>query len=224
MLYCILGSILCNPIEPIWEALGFLRFHPGNDLAFTMFHVQGTPVSYPWWAMFVYVLFSGVACYTFYRMYDSRPTRRTFWYCVAGQAVFNILLEGFIITSAYDYYGDHPWRWGSDFPLWWVFANFGEILSAAILIVAVRYWGKRAMALAIIVVPSSFAAWELWAGWPVYATLNMDVSMTVRNLSALLTAVIALATLWAIERIMLSRKVTELRPADEAEEPVAATR
>ncbi len=38
--------------------------------------------------------------------------------------------------------------------------------------------------------------------------------MTVRNLSALLTAVIALATLWAIERIMLSRNVTELAPAD----------
>ncbi len=28
LMFCILGSVLCNPIEPIWEALGFLRFHP----------------------------------------------------------------------------------------------------------------------------------------------------------------------------------------------------
>jgi hypothetical protein len=27
LFWCILGSILCNPVEPFWDALSGLRFH-----------------------------------------------------------------------------------------------------------------------------------------------------------------------------------------------------
>ena len=37
MLICLVGSVLCNPVEPIWDALGKLRFHHGNYWAWTEF-------------------------------------------------------------------------------------------------------------------------------------------------------------------------------------------
>jgi hypothetical protein len=203
MLICLIGSVLCNPVEPIWDALGKLRFHHGNYWAWTEFPDLAQPVQYPWWAAFVYTFFTGVTCYVFFRMFENRVKWSTYWLFVAGQAVMNIVLEGYVITSAYDYYGDQPWRIGSDFPLWWVFANFGELLGGALLALAVRRFGRRGYPLAIVLVPSSFAAWELWAGWPVFATLNMSVGPVWRDVAAVLTAAIAVGTIWVIGRLML---------------------
>lgn len=203
-LYCFIGSILCNPVEPIWDALGKLRFHNGNIVAWTQFPDYPIPVNYPWWAMFVYTFFTGVTCYVFFRMFSRGTTWKAFWWCVAGQAVMNVVLEGYIITSAYDYYGEQPWRIGSDFPLWWVFANFGELLGGALLAFAVKRFGRRAYPLAIVLVPASFAGWELWAGWPVYAAINSDVGTLVQNIAAVLTAAIAIGTLYALGRLVIA--------------------
>jgi hypothetical protein len=203
MLICLVGSVLCNPVEPVWDALGKLRFAHGNYVAWTEFPDLPIPVQYPWWAAFVYTFFTGVTCYVFFRMFQANVSWRTFWLFAGGQAVMNIVLEGYVITSAYDYYGYQPWRIGSDFPLWWVFANFGELLGGALLALAVRRFGTRGYPLAIVIVPSSFAAWELWAGWPVFAALNTDTGPLVRNLAALLTAGIAVGSIWFIGKAML---------------------
>ncbi|NKQ54264.1 hypothetical protein HFP15_15355 [Amycolatopsis sp. K13G38] len=199
-LYCLLGSVLCNPVEPIWDALGKLRFHKGNIVAWTQFRDLPVPIEYPWWALFVYTFFTGVTFYVFFQIFRRGTTWKLFWWCVAGQAVMNFVLEGYIITSAYDYYGEQPWRIGSDFPLWWVFANFGELLGGALLVLAVRQFGRRAYPLAIILIPASFAGWELWAGWPVYAAINSDAGAVVQNLAAVVTAALALGTLYVVGR------------------------
>jgi hypothetical protein len=119
-LFCLVGSVLCNPVEPVWDALGNLRFHHGNVVAFVMFPELSQPIEYPWWAA-----------------------------------------------------------------------------------AAVARWGSRAYPLAIVIVPSSFAAWELWAGWPMFAALHADVSPLVLNLAALFTAVIAVGTIWVLGRVAL---------------------
>jgi hypothetical protein len=202
LFYCLAGSLFCNVTEPFWDALGGLRFYDGNIVAYTMFPDLPVPVHYPWWAAFVYTYFTGVATYVFIRMFSANVRRSTFWWFMVGQAVFNTVLEGFVITGAYDYHGNQPWRFISDFPLWWVFANYGAVLAGAVIVAAVRRWGPRAALIALFVVPSSFAAWELWAGWPVYAALNSDLGSVGRNIAALMTAGICIATLWGIREFM----------------------
>lgn len=199
LLWCMLGSILCNPIEPSWDVLG----HLGSETAFTMFPDLDIPVHYPWWAALVYVEFSGLACYLFYLIFQKKISTRTFWWAMGGQAVMNIVLEGIVISPGYDYYGYHPWRFLTDFPLWWVFTNYGELLGGALLFLAVRRYGERGGLLAIVIVPSSFGAWELWTGWPVFTAINMDVHPVWPNLAALLTAVIAIGSIHVIRKVML---------------------
>jgi hypothetical protein len=212
LFWCMLGSVFCNPVEPFWDALGALRFHEGNFWAFTMFPDLTPPVHYPWWAAFVYTYFSGVSLYVFFRMFENRVRLSTFWWFMLGQAVFNTLLEGVVITKAYDYYGEQPLRWGTDFPLYWVFTNYGEVLGAAVLLTLVRRYGSRASLAALVIAPSAFGAWELWTGWPVFATLNSDLGMGWRTLAAVVTAVISLSTLRVLADLMLGTK-----PVDTAE-------
>jgi hypothetical protein len=200
---CVLGSVLCNLNEPIWDALGKLRFHHGNHFAWTEFGDLAQPVQYPWWAIFVYTWFAGAACYVFYRVFQARVSWPVYWGFLAGQAVMNIVLEGFVITSGYDYYGHQPWRVGSDFPLWWVPVNYGELLGGALLALAVRRWGMRGALFAVPIVPCAFSAWQLWAGWPTYALINSDVSAAWRDVAACAGLAIGLVSFWLIGRAML---------------------
>lgn len=206
LIYCLLGSLFCNFAEPFWDALGGLRFKEGNIWAYTMFPDLPQPIHYPVWAAFVYTYFTGVATYIFARMFQSDITRKTFWWFVAGQAFWNIVLEGVVITSAYDYHGYHPWRFLTDFPLWWAFTNYGATLAGALIVVAMRQWGSRGQLSAILVVASSFAAWEMWAGWPMFAALNSDIGWLGCNAAAFLTAFISMGTLWAIYELMYRPK------------------
>jgi hypothetical protein len=203
LLLCLAGSVLSNPIEVFWDVLGHLRHAGGTPEAFTMFADLAVPVRYPVWAFLIYMGFSGVACFVFYRMLEKAPTRRVFIATMIGQAVMNIVLEGYVITFAYDYYGYQPWRFFGDFPAWWVPANYGELLGAAMLLQAVRWYGKSAQWLAIVIVPGSFAAWEMWAGWPMYWALNADLGWLATNVAAFATAGIGIGTIWAIGRFMV---------------------
>jgi hypothetical protein len=199
---CLIGSVACNLNEPIWDALGKLRFHHGNRIAWTEFGDLAQPVQYPWWAMFVYTGFAGVACYVFYWMFTKRSWR-LFWTLMAGQAVMNIVLEGFVITSGYDYYGHQPWRVGTDFPLWWVAVNYGELLGGALLALAIRRWGARGALAAIPIVPCAFSAWQLWAGWPTYAAINLDIAEGWRDVAAGSSLAIGAVSCWLIGRALI---------------------
>lgn len=202
LIYCLLGSVFCNVAEPFWDALGGLRFKEGNIWAYTMFPDLAVPVQYPIWAAFVYTYFTGVATYIFVRMFQADVKRSTYWWFIAGQAFWNIVLEGVVITSAYDYHGYHPWRFLTDFPLWWVFTNYGATLAGALIVVAMRNWGTRGQFAAIVIVPSAFAAWEMWTGWPMFAALNSGVGWLGTNVAAFLTAFISMGTLWAMYRLV----------------------
>jgi hypothetical protein len=218
---CLIGSVLCNLNEPIWDALGKLRFHEGNHIAWTQFPDLAQPVHYPYWAMFVYTGFGGVACYVFYKAFESRSWQ-VFLGAVVGQAVMNIVLEGFIITSAYDYYGSQPWRIGTDFPLWWVPVNYGEMLGGFLLCLAIRHWGARGALTAIPLVPCAFSAWQLWAGWPTYATINMDIDGAWRDVAALSGVAIAAGSAYLMGKVLLDPPARKSAPAAEpAREPVA---
>lgn len=221
LIWCLLGSVFCNFAEPFWDALGGLRFKEGNILAYTMFPDLPQPIHYPVWAAFVYTYFTGVATFVFARMFMADVTRKTFWWFVAGQAFWNIVLEGLVITSAYDYHGYQPWRFLTDFPLWWVFANYGATLAGALIVVAMRKWGNRAQLGLLFIVPSSFAAWEMWAGWPMFAALNSNAGWLWVNVAAFATAGICMVTLWAMYELLHREPRTILVGQRRAEVPVA---
>jgi hypothetical protein len=199
---CLVGSLACNLTEPVWDVLGKMRFYHGNHFAWTEFGDLAQPIQYPYWAMFVYTGFAGVACYVFYLAFQTRNWR-IFGYVVLAQAVMNVVLEGFVINSAYDYYGSQPWRIGSHFPLWWVPVNYGELLGGALLALAVRRWGVRGALTALPIVPSAFSAWQLWAGWPTYATINMSVGDAWRDVAAVAGVLIAAGSAYLIGQVLL---------------------
>ena len=212
LLLCLIGSLLSNPIEVFWDVLGHLRHHAGTPEAFTMFTDLAVPVRYPAWAFLIYMGFSGVACFTFYRMLERGATKKTFITAMFGQAAMNIILEGYIITFAYDYYGYQPWRFFGDFPVWWVLANYGELFGAALILTLVRKYGPSAQWSAILIVPGSFAAWEMWAGWPMYWALNANFDWLAINAAAFATAAIGIVTIWMIGREMVPDWTADRRP------------
>ncbi len=194
LLLCLIGSLGCNLCEPIWDVLGGVRFFHGNNTAWTQFPDLAQPIHYPYWTMFVYTAFGGAACFVFYKAFATRSWR-IFVGALIAQASFNIFLEGFLLTSLYDYYGEQPWRIGTDFPLWWVPVNYGEMLAGFLLFLAIQHWGAAKGSLAAIpLVACSFSAWELWAGWPTYAAISLDIHGAWRDLAAITSTAIAAGT------------------------------
>jgi hypothetical protein len=199
LLACCVGGLGCNIIEPFWDQLGHLWFNAGNETAWTVFEHQNVPVHYPWWAVALYIQFE---CWAFYLMFSRGAKARTFWMFCGWQAVCNLLIEiPLIQADVYQYYGEQPFRI-AQFPIWWVFTNFGEILAAALLYWLVTRYGLRAVPAAFVLVPSAFGAWELWAGWPIYAALNFEASMPVKQLAATAAAAISVISLWLFCRAM----------------------
>ncbi|GAA0608891.1 hypothetical protein GCM10009547_08620 [Sporichthya brevicatena] len=202
LLLCLVGSLGCSLSEPIWDALGGVRFFHGNHTAWTQFPDLAQPIHYPWWTMCTYTAFGGLACYAFYKAFATRSWR-IFVGALIGQAVFNIFLEGFLLTSLYDYYGEQPWRVGTDFPLWWVPVNYGEMLAGFLLFLAIQYWGPAKGGLAAIpLVVCSFSAWELWAGWPTYAAINLDIPGGWRVLAAFTSTTIAASSAYLMGKYL----------------------
>jgi hypothetical protein len=215
ILSCLVGGVLCVASEPIWDVIGHLHFSEGNHFAFTMFTQLQNPIHYPWWAVLSYVQFSGISAYLFYWIFSARWTRVTYWWlAVAGQFVMNVAVEViYIRIHAYQYYGaEQPLR-VLGFPLWWIFADIGELLAGALLCYFVPRYGFRGALTPIVIVPSAFGAWQLWAGWPVYTTINMDISPAWTNLAGVVTAAISLTTIWFIFRQLSASNVPGVRAA-----------
>ncbi|WP_238304811.1 MULTISPECIES: hypothetical protein [Mycobacterium] len=202
LLFCCIGGIFCNAIEPFWDVMGHLNFNRGNTVVFQAFAQTAFPVDYPLWAVLLYIQFGGFQCWVFYLMLKRGAGRRTFWMVAGWQVIVNGLIEIPLINAkVYQYYGDQPFRLFG-FPLWWVFTNFGELLGAVVLYLLIKRFGNKAAAAAIFIVPAAFGAWELWAGWPVYAALNFDTSSAVKHFAALVSAAITMLTLWTFAKFM----------------------
>jgi hypothetical protein len=211
LLACCIGGLGCNVLEPFWDQLGHLWFNAGNANAWTVFEHLEVPVHYPWWAVALYIQFGGFECFAFYLMFKLGVSARRFWMFCGWQVVCNLLIEIPLIQAhVYQYYGEQPFR-VAGFPVWWVFTNFGEILAGAALYWLVTRYGMRAAPAAIVLVPSAFGAWELWAGWPIYAALNFEARMPVKQLAVFAAAAISVTTLWLFAKAMPAIRSSALR-------------
>jgi hypothetical protein len=200
LLCCCVGGFLLVIPEPLWDVLGHLWFNNGNHLAYTVFSHLDVPVNYPWWSLALYIQFGGIGAYGFFLAFSRRASARTLWLFCGGQFVMNLVVEVPLIRfGAYQYYGEQPFRI-LGFPLWWAFTNFGELVAGAALFWLMARYGRKAAVAAVILVPSAFAAWELWAGWPIYAALNFGANSIVLHVVALVTAAISVTTIHVIIR------------------------
>ncbi|HEY0448691.1 hypothetical protein [Actinophytocola sp.] len=189
--------------EPFWGVLGLLNYREGNLMSFVLFNFRGDPL----WSTLLYSLYAGGSAYLFYKLVTAGATRRQFWTGVILIFVSNLVIEiPLTALHLYDYYGNQPFQfYAGGFPLWWLFTNLGGIVSGTLLAKAVQRFGTRAAWLAIPLVPCAFGAWEVWAGWPTFFTLNLGGNLLATHLGAVVTIALSLSTVAAVAYLALPR-------------------
>ncbi|MCA1844720.1 MAG: hypothetical protein LC792_16315 [Actinobacteria bacterium] len=205
-LACLIGGGLCTVLEPFWDVLGLVYFRErGAPVLFTVAG-RGMPV----WVYLAYHVYAGLSAYWFFRLFAGGATMARFWQVLGAVFCLNLFIEIPVTAlSVYDYYGAQPFNL-TGFPLWWLFTNVGGgIVSGAVLARGGSLFaGRRALA-AILLVPSAFGAWEIFAGWPTFAALSSGAGFGLTYPAALVTIAIAVTTASLIARAACHRPAPE---------------
>jgi hypothetical protein len=138
-------------------------------------------------------------------------------------------------THLYYYYGYHtPPMTVAHLPLYWLFLNVGgPLLAAAVLLAGERFFTGPRMLAAALIPMTSYAAYSLAAGWPIFSALHAThLAQPFVWAAALLTIAISAAMLdriamFAETRTRTDRGLTDLpthrlAATDAAPEPAAA--
>lgn len=194
LLAMLVGGGLCIILEPFWDVLGLVYFH--HEGVPTTVTVIGRTM--PMWTFLAYHIYAGLTCYVFYRLFRSQPTLSEFRRTVLMMFALNLAIEVPIVaTGVYEYYGPQPFNL-TGFPLWWLFANAGGMLSGAILATLERRHGRWSTLSAVVIVPSAFGTWEIFAGWPTFAALSAGTSHLVTYPAAIATIAISVTLMLAV--------------------------
>lgn len=164
------GGAIAYLNEPIVDVLG-LVWHPRIHQE----RVLNTLGPLPLWGLFCYIVFFGAATYLFLTLMRRGVTRRRFWTGVGVLMVVNLAIEiPLLPTHLYYYYGYHtPPMTVAHLPLYWLFLNVGgPLLAAVVLLASERFFTGRTMLLAALVPMTSYAAYSLAAGWPIFSALH----------------------------------------------------
>ena len=196
MLLCIAGGALAIAFEPIVDVLGLCYFPRTNQ--WVAFEVFGRAI--PLFIVFVYPWFVGGQGYIAYRVFAKGTDRRGVFGLWTAFAIANVFLESpGIIAHVYSYYGKQPLNpWG--FPLWWAFVNPVMPLVLGALVFKLRPhlgagWGLLAI---IPLVPIADGIANGATAWPVWVTLNTNLSVVWTTLAALASLGLALYVAWII--------------------------
>ncbi|MHB8690066.1 MAG: hypothetical protein ACYDHH_02360 [Solirubrobacteraceae bacterium] len=194
----ILGGAIAYLNEPIVDVLG-LCWHPRVHQQ----HLLSTFGPLPLWGLFAYVVFFGAGPYIVLKLLRRGITRRQFWYGVAGLMAVNLGIEiPLLPTHLYLYYGYHqPPMTVAHLPLYWLFLNVGgPLLAATVLFAAEGHLSGRSLLTAAALIPmTTYAAFSLAAGWPIFSALHspgLDQGFVWG--AALLTILISA---WILDRI-----------------------
>jgi hypothetical protein len=166
----LVGGAIAYLNEPIVDVMG-LVWHPRIHQQ----RVLNTFGPLPLWGLFCYVVFFGAATYIFLLIMRRGVTRKQFWIAVAALMTLNLGIEiPLLPTHLYYYYGYHtPPMTVAHLPLYWLFLNVGgPLLAAAVLLAGEKYLtGPRVLAAALIPM-TSYAAYSVAAGWPIFSALH----------------------------------------------------
>jgi hypothetical protein len=166
----LVGGAVAYLNEPIVDVLG-LCWHPRPH----QHRVLDTFGPLPLWGLFCYIVFFGAGPYVLFKVLRRGITRRQFWIGVAGLMVLNLAIEiPLLPTHLYLYYGYHrPPMTVAHLPLYWLFLNVGgPILAAVVLLAAERQFRRRWLPAALLVPMTTYAAFSLAAGWPIFSALH----------------------------------------------------
>ena len=169
-LIVLIGGAIAYLNEPIVDTLG-LVWHPRIHQE----RVINTFGPLPLWGLFCYLVFFGAATYLFLEVMRRGVSRRAFWAGTAALMVVNLGIEiPLLPTHLYYYYGYHtPPMTVAHLPLYWLFLNVGgPLLAAVVLLAGERFFTGPRMLLAALVPMTSYAAYSLAAGWPIFTALH----------------------------------------------------
>ena len=120
-------------------------------------------------------MFFGAATYLFLQIMRRGVSRKRFWIGVGALMAVNLGIEiPLLPTHLYYYYGYHtPPMTVAHLPLYWLFLNVGgPLLAAAVLLAGESLFTGRRMLVAALVPMTSYAAYSVAAGWPIFTALH----------------------------------------------------
>lgn len=215
--FCLVGGLTASLFEPFVDVMGLVYLTENGSIG--TFTLLGrtmplfVPVIYPWYI-------GGFAYLTCRRLARGVTVRSVF--ALWGTFVLvNFALEApGLLTGVYNYYGHQPFDiWGH--PMWWGCANAFTALAAGALVFAVRPFLGTGWRLAGVI-PLIFVSEGLsnaGAGWPMYVTLNGDMSYWWTYGSAFVTVGLIVFLVWVVGLVASS-----VRPAAVAAAPGGADR
>lgn len=224
-LVLLIGGAIAYLNEPIVDAMG-LVWHPRLNQE----RVLNTLGPLPLWGLFCYIVFFGAGTYVLFRLMRRGVARRQFWAGAAGLMTINLAIEiPLLPTHLYYYYGYHqqPMTVGH-LPLFWLFLNVGgPVLAAAVLVAGERFFTGPRLLLAALVPMTSYAAFSLAAGWPIFSALHSPHLAQVFVWGAAVLSIALSATI--LDRIAIyvnpgrTAARPERAPRDQRHEPAART-
>lgn len=192
--FCLVGGLAASLFEPFVDVMGLVYLTENGSIG--TFTLLGrtmplfVPVIYPWYI-------GGFAYYTCTRFERGITTKGVFrlwgWFVLVN---FALEAPG-LLTDVYNYYGHQPFNvWGH--PMWWGPANAFTALAAGALIFVVKPFFGRGWGLAGVI-PLIFVSEGLsnaGTGWPMYITLNGNMSYWFTYGSAIITVGLIAFLVW----------------------------
>jgi hypothetical protein len=206
----LIGGAIAYLNEPIVDAMG-LVWHPRPNQE----RVISTLGPLPLWGLFCYVVFFGAGTHLLLKLMRRGLTRRRFWTGVGALMLVNLAIEiPLLPTHLYYYYGYHtPPMTIAHLPVYWLFLNVGgPLLAAAVLLAGESFFTGRRMLAAALIPMTSYAAYSLAAGWPIFSALHAKhLAPVFVWAAALLTITISAVLLDRIAVLVETRKFSDRR-------------
>lgn len=199
LVFCLLGGATASLFEPFVDVMGLVYLTENGSMGTFTFLGRTmplfVPLMYPWYI-------GGFAYLTCKRFQQGITTKGVFqlW---GTFVIVNFVLEApGLLTDVYTYYGHQPFDiWGH--PMWWGAANAFTALAAGAFVYGIRPYLGKGWGL-VGVVPLIFVSEGLsnaGTGWPMYVTLNGNLSYWTTYASAVVTVGLIVFLVWVISLV-----------------------
>jgi hypothetical protein len=205
----LIGGGLTSLLEPLWDTIGHLRWAPKNPMSFTNFGIHIPALIPP-----CYSLFMGLEAYWVYTILRRGCRVRHFMLAFAAVALSDAIMEHpGVNLDAYQYYGTQPFMfWPDKWPWYWAFINGASICTIGALIYFVwprlqrRGWHKLAV---LALGPIGMAMAEFTTGFPVFLSINANISSALAWVVGSLTLIFAVVWVRVLASLVTSQEAPD---------------
>jgi hypothetical protein len=207
MLFCLLGGLFGEMLEPICNVLGW-AFHPDNG-QLVGFHTLGRDI--PLWLVLVYPWYFGKFAHTLITWdRNGELTKERFWRLFGTAAAFCFLIEVWPVQVVlWDYYGPQPLTFFG-MPLMWYIVNPTSVLAtASFALLATRgrnNWGCWPI---LVTMPVCIVGFHTGVFAPTYISMNAGWTATQSIFTAVITTFFAFVMLNVFKNLLLGPSVAK---------------